>query len=190
MRKASIPYEIREQKLYMPPVAWPLRCPCCGREEAMNKYELKHMAQYQRSATPTTSSSSGYALEWQVPYCERCVGHEKPASSITPAMLVIGVLLTVTFGIVVGQVVPILLFIAGLVVAGVILYQVLQRVIVFPRMTSTCATPHCAVLVSDKDDEVFFHFYNDEYAKQFADVNHVELTDDAPPRLVGGMKWK
>ena len=125
-----------------------------------------------------------------MPYCELCESHAKPASSITPTILVIGVLLTLAFGIVVGQIVPILLFIAGLVIAGVILYQVLLRVIVFPRLTSTCATHHYAVLVSDKDNKVFFHFYNDEYAKQFADVNHVELTDDAPPRLVGGMKWK
>ena len=171
MKKVSVPCEIRDQQLYMPQVAWPQRCPCCGREAAPGEYTLKHNAQYQSWSTPPTTHRSGYPLEWQAPYCGRCERHAKPVSDWPVMIFGIGLVLTLALMVVLPRVVPVLLFLAAELVTGIILHAVLVRVIARPKMSTTCSHEDYAVFASGGENEVLFHFYADDYGERFAEVN-------------------
>ena len=184
MKKVGIPYEMREGKLNMPPVKWPVRCPCCGSDKVDGQFKLEHKAREVRSSSTTSSSSSYYPLEWQVPYCEVCKAH----AARTTTLLVISVLLVLILPIVlaiglgvVSDSMSVILLIAGSIMFAMILYQVLLRVMVFPKMTKSCAHYREAIFVTDDEKSMVFHFYRDDQAGLFAQANNSGVLDDIKP---------
>ncbi len=130
MKKIGIPYEMREGKLIMPPTAWPMRCPCCGSDNTNAHYKLEHKARDVSVTTGTTTTSTFYSLEWQVPYCENCKTHMTRIHEFTrdhhrtnnpdaysPLDRTWG-------GVILGSVT---LIIIGSIIIGTILYQILKK---------------------------------------------------------------
>jgi hypothetical protein len=186
MKKVGVPYEMREGKLHMPPTAWPMRCPCCGSEKANAQYKLEFSARYVSETRGTTTTSTYYPLEWQVPYCENCKIHTTRSTNllviITVLIILMPIVLAVVFGVT-SDSGSVLLLIIGSLIIGVILFQVLKRVFVISKMTKACAHHRFAIFASCDEQRVFFHFYRDEQAALFAQANNSEPMDDEKPNF-------
>ena len=102
MKKVGIPFEMREGKLHMPPVNWPVRCPCCGSEKVDGQFKLEHRAREVSSSTTTSTSSTYYPLEWQVPYCEVCKAHAARTMSLFVVIIFVVIILPIVLAIVWG----------------------------------------------------------------------------------------
>jgi hypothetical protein len=186
MKKVGIPYEMREGKLNMPPVNWPVRCPCCGSEKANTQYKLEHNARYVSVTSGTTTSSTYYPLKWQVPYCENCKTHTTRSTNLLVIITVLTILSPIVLSLALGVVsdsASVLLLIIVSIISGIILYQILKRVLVVSKMTKACAHHRFAVFASDDMQRVFFHFYRDEQAALFAQANNSEVMDDIKPNF-------
>jgi hypothetical protein len=186
MKKVGIPYEMREGKLNMPSTAWPLRCPCCGGDNANAHYKLEHKARDVSVTTGTTTSSTFYPLEWQVPYCENCKTHTTRSTNLLVIITVLIILTPIVLSIALGVASDsgsVTLIIIGSLIIGVILYQILKRVLVVSKMSKACAHHRFAVFATDDERRIFFHFYRDDQAGLFAQLNNAELMDDVKPNF-------
>ncbi len=186
MKKVGLPYEIQENKLYMPAVIWPPKCVCCGGETGKTSYDLEHKARYASTTSGSTTTSSYYVLEWQVPCCEQCRVHATRASNLLVATIMLIILVPIVLVIVLGAVsstLTFLLLLAASIVIGVVLYQVLLRMIVYSKMTDRCSHYGSALFARDDTSSIFFHFYNDEQARQFAELNQAELEEAEKPNF-------
>jgi hypothetical protein len=184
MKKVGIPYQIREGKLYMPPVAWPQCCPCCGSEQANSPYHLECKARLVSAATASTTTSTYYPLEWQVPYCEHCKAHMELVNRAILIAIAVFFILPITLTLALGKASDGMFFVLALLggaAIAVILYQILLRVMVRSKMAPTCANFRNAIYASDEAQRIFFHFHRDEQAWMFAQLNHAELMDDIQP---------
>lgn len=190
MKKVGIPYEIREEKLYMSSILWSQKCLCCGSEKDTTMYDLEHKARYESTASGTTTTSSYYPLAWKVPYCERCKAHAAQVTNLLWGIIFLAILMPVVLVIALGAESSTLIFIllsAVSAVVGVILYQALFRLLISPKMTGNCAHHAYAVFAADDKKSVFFHFYNEEQATIFARMNNAELMDAEKPNF---WKWQ
>jgi hypothetical protein len=186
VKKVGIPYEMREGKLNMPPVNWPVRCPCCGSEKANTEYTLEHNARYVSVTSGTTTSSTYYPVKWQVPYCENCKIHTERSTNILYIIVFLVILSPIVLSIALGVVsdsARVLLLIIGSIIAGIVLYQILLRTWVASKMNKSCAHHRFAVFATDDARRIYFHFYRDEQAALFAQANNSEVMDDIKPNF-------
>ena len=79
----SLPYELRENQLWMQSVVWPDQCPCCGKSDGttLGKYSYSHQARYSQATTGTQTTTTSYPLNWEIPYCMECQAHVKTAEN-------------------------------------------------------------------------------------------------------------
>ena len=186
MKKVGIPYEILQDKLYMPSVIWPQKCVCCGKETDKTTFDLEHKARYASTTSGSTTTSNYYPLEWKVPCCERCRDHATQASNLFAAIVVLTILAPIILVIVLGaesSTLAFLLLLVASVVIGVTLYQVLLRLLVFSKMTGSCAHYGNALFATDDAGSVVFHFYRDELAEHFAQLNNAKPIDAEKPNF-------
>lgn len=186
MKKVGIPYEMRDGKLYVPPIEWPQRCPCCGNDKVNAQYKLEHQARYVSSTVGSTTRSSYFPLKWQVPFCEICINHTTRVTTLRVIIILLVLILPIVLSIVLrvgSDSLIVTLLIIGSILAGVILYQVLLRMMVISKMTKTCVHYGDAIFASDNEQRVFFHFYRDDQAGLFAQLNHEELMEDTKPNF-------
>ena len=184
MKKVGIPYEMREGKLYMPPVNWPVRCPCCGSDNANAHYKLECKARYDRVTSGTSTTSTYYPLDQQVPYCETCRTHATRVSNllliIVLLILISPIVLSIALGVV-SDSMSVLIIVVSSTLVGVILYQVLLRVMVYSKMTKACVHYREAIYATSDEQRIFFHFFRDEQAALFAQANNSEPEADEKP---------
>lgn len=184
MKKVGIPYEMREGKLHMPPVNWPVRCPCCGIDNANAHYKLECKARDVSVTTGTTTATTYYPLQWQVPYCENCRTHATRVTNLLVIIVLLVLISPVVLSIALGVVsdsISVLIIAVSSILVGVILYQVLLRVMVYSKMTKACAHHREAIYATSDEQRIFFHFFRDDQAVLFAQVNNSEVMDDIEP---------
>ncbi len=123
MKKVGVPYEMREGKLIMPPTVWPMRCPCCGSEKANANFKLECKAKYDSVTSGTSTTSTYYPLEWQVPYCENCRTHATRVSNllliIVLLILISPIVLSIALGVV-SDSMSVLIIVVSSTLVGVI----------------------------------------------------------------------
>jgi hypothetical protein len=186
MKKVGVPYKMREGKLHLPPTAWPMRCPCCGSDNANAHYKLEHKARGVSVTSGTTTTSTYYPLEWQVPYCENCIIHTSRSTNLLVIITVLIILMPIVLAIALGVASDsgsVLLLIIGSLIIGIILYQVLKRLLVNSKMSKACAHHRFAIFATSDEQRIFFHFYRDEQAALFAQANNSEPMDDEKPNF-------
>jgi len=184
MKKVGIRYEFQEGKMIFPPIVWPQRCPCCGSEQISAQYLLNHRARYTSTTVGRTTTSTYFPLHWSIPYCEPCKKHAHQQSNLAGVIILLDLLLMLALLFTLASRVNDLLIVvllAGSILAAVILYQILLRLVVFPKLTEACTHSSYAVTASDDAQMVFFHFYRNEHAELFAQLNHSEAIEAIKP---------
>ncbi len=177
MKKVAIPYNIEAKTLTMPPVIWPARCPCCGVPQAGADYKLEFKAQYQSNDVGSTTRSTYYPLSWQVPMCAACQKHVKAQENLLMIIIVVGLLLTIFIPMIFGFISDtfrVFGVLVGAILAGVFTYQLVLRLSIRPKMTSTCADLKRPIYGADGETSVEFHFHNEAIADEFALLNGAE----------------
>ncbi len=107
MSRIRVPYAIEDGKLSTRQLRWPQYCVCCGAAAPDSSLRVQHAARYSstRDVNPTytTTTTSGYYLNWDVPCCPSCLRHHKrsqnPVNWITLAVPAIAVDFAVGFGL-------------------------------------------------------------------------------------------
>ncbi len=191
MKKVGIPYDIREGKLFMVPVQWPQKCVCCGVAEDNTNYEIVYKAHHTSTTVGSTTKSNFYPLTWKLPYCDRCKTHATQTSNLFMVIVVLCILMPIVSVIALGKTsstVAFLIALAASIILGIIAYQVLLRTVVFSKMTDSCTHHADALFGSDDSEQIYFHFYNDEIAEGFAQMNRAELMDTVKPNFWTGKK--
>jgi hypothetical protein len=186
MKKVGVPYEMQEGKLHMPPVNWPVRCPCCGNDNANAYYKLECKARDVSVTTGTGTATTYYPLEWQVPYCENCRTHATRVTNLLVIIVLLVLISPIVLSIALGVVsdsMSVLIIVVSSILVGVILYQVLLRVMVYSKMTNACIHYREAIYATSDEQRIFFHFFRDDQAALFAQANNSEPEDDEKPNF-------
>lgn len=178
----SIPYELRDNQLWIRSIAWPNQCPCCNDKEttALGMYQLEHKARYFQRSTGTETTTVSFPLEWEIPYCLKCEEHMKIAENWQNGIIAVCFLLPIILTIIIdaSSSMLVLLLYALFIIGGFGLYQVILKTVVEPKLKPTCLDHGLAFQVSSPptdDHRVVFKFYREEYAKAFAELNVAEL---------------
>jgi len=178
MKHVGIAYAFHDEKLAMPPVIWPQRCPCCGIDQVDAQYNLKHKARATQSRQGTSTVSTYYELDWDVPYCSACVSHAKPIDGLAAVIGFFGLILIIVFALAASDdFLPMVGAIAGTALLGLVAYQVVLRAVIHPRMTDDCVWHSYALFARSDYQKVYFHFRNNDYGAWFAAINDVPLED-------------
>lgn len=182
----SVPYELRENKLFVQPVSWPDQCPCCGEKDdtALGKYTYKHSARYSQTASGSKTTTSSFPLEWQVPYCLHCLEHMKIAENWKIGIITACLFLPMILVLIIDAS-STMLFIymyAGFIIAGYLLYKIILASVVRPKLKATCLSHDQAFWASSpptEDLRIIFNFDTEEYARSFAALNSADLEVNA-----------
>lgn len=179
----SIPYELRDYKLWMQQISWPHQCPCCNEriEAGLSKHKFSHRANNFQFAQLPGAKHPYYSLDWEVPYCSQCLAHVKSAEFWTyglPMIIIFGLLILLFWlGSSLSDIALILL-ITGIIVGALAFYKTILELVIKPKLKSTCLDYHFAIWASspvEKEYNIIFHFDRDEYAQTFAVLNSAEL---------------
>ena len=178
----SIPYELRENKLWIQAIVWPDQCPCCGESDSANlgRTNYSHQARYSQVTTGTQTTTTSYPLDWEVPYCLACQAHVKTAETwkyglaaicfIAPLILVLAIDASSTA--------LFLLMYALFIVGGLVLYKVIVETVVKSKLKDTCLGYNIAFWASSPpidEHRIIFNFNRDAYARRFAELNQAQL---------------
>jgi hypothetical protein len=182
MQKVSIPYEVRDNQLYMQKAIWPNNCACCMDDNPETKYRLNFMAEKQELHTDVVHEKKGYPLAWGIPYCKDCIRHAEKKNLIFYSLIAIVAVLWVGLGYYLFAIGlsenPVA--IAGYVVSlGILIYgsihlnKLLKKLLVLPRLKESCASQEYAIGVTQQGQFIIFWFSNDTYAQLFLLANRV-----------------
>jgi hypothetical protein len=187
MRIVAIPYEIKDEELWMPPLKWPNRCACCGQPDPSSKVVFKHSvgsnADGFTSSVLNTTQEPVYKLKFGAPYCKTCVWHPRWfyyfRAAILGAILLAYLFLTLN---IIFQVRPstlgyyIIQFLAfcGLAILALRLRGWLARW-VSQRMNPGCSHYRYAVWISSDASYIYFVFFNDGFASEFGSLNGITM---------------
>ncbi len=181
----SIPYELRENKLWMKSLTWPDQCPCCNEKDgaALGTYKLEHKARHSQTSTATGTTTTSFPLEWDDPYCLKCQEHMKIAENWKNGIFVACFFLPIILTLIIdaSSSILILLLYALFAIGGFALYYIIVKTVVKPKLKPTCLDYSLVIRVSSPptdDFRVVFNFEREEYAKAFAELNMAELEDN------------
>lgn len=172
----SIPYELRENKLWMQTIVWPDQCPCCGSSTQLGKFEYFHQTRYSQVTTGTQTTTTSYPLVWEVPYCLECQEHAQTATSWKYG--IIGICLFVPLILWLAIDAPPLLLYALFIVGGLVLYKIIVETVVKSKLKPTCLDYSIAFWASSPptdEHRIIFNFDMEAYARRFAELNQAEL---------------
>jgi len=176
MQKVSVPYEIRDNRLFIQELNWPNNCVCCMDNNVIEKYELHFIVEKEATNTDAAHETKGYPITWNIPYCMDCKKHVERKSNLLYVLLLIVGLLWAALGYYIFQIglaentFAIILFVISLVVLLYFAYQInrlLLRVFLKTTFKEQCSNKDYAIEVSSQRPNIFFSFYNDKYAKLF-----------------------
>ena len=182
----SIPYELRDNQLWIRTIAWPQQCPCCNEKDvaALGIYEYTHKARYWQASTGSQTTTSSYPLDWQVPYCVDCLEHVKKAENWKYGLIAIVIFVPIVLALVIDPSADllILLLYAVFIVGGLALYRIIVETVIKPGLRPTCQD-YSYVIWADspptEEHKVVFNFDGDEYAQMFAMVNSAVLESNS-----------
>jgi hypothetical protein len=181
----SIPYELRDNKLWMRSITWPDQCPCCDEKDsaALGTYKYEHKARYSQTSTGSTTTTTSLPLEWEVPYCLSCQEHMKIAENWKNGIFAVCFLLPIILTLIIdaSSSMLILLLYALFIIGGFALYTIIVKAVVKPKLNPTCLDYNLAFWASSPptdDYRVVFNFERDEYAQAFAELNMAELENN------------
>ncbi len=184
----SIPYELRDNQLWMGSITWPDRCPCCNEKDgtALGTYKLEHKARWSARRPEGGGSVTiheFFPMEWEIPYCFRCQKHMKIAENskwgIIAICCFIPLILTIMIDVS-SDLLPVLLY-ALFITGGYALYQIILKTVVKKIQKTTCLDHNLVFQVSSPttdDLKVVFDFQTEEYAQDFAELNMAELENN------------
>ncbi len=181
----SIPYELRENKLWMKSLTWPDQCPCCNEKDsaALGTYKYEYKARYSQTSTGSTTTTTSFPLKWEVPYCLKCQEHMKIAENWKMGIMMICFFMPIILTLIIdaSSSILILLLYAAFIIGGFTLYQIIVKTVVKPKLKPTCLDYNLAFRASSPptdDFRVVFNFEREEYAKSFAELNMAELENN------------
>jgi hypothetical protein len=182
----SVPYELRENKLWIQLIAWPEQCPCCNEKEsaALGTYKYKHGARYSQTSTGTQTTTTSFPLEWEVPYCQKCQEHVNTAENwrIGIVAFCIFVPIILVLAIDASSTILALVMYAVFIMGGLALYKIIVETVVKPKQKPNCLDYNLAFWASSPPTEehrIIFNFDREEYAQNFAAMNLVEMEINA-----------
>ena len=174
----SIPYELRENKLWMQTIVWPDQCPCCGESSGteLGKYRYSHKARYSQVTTGTQTTATSYPLDWDVPYCMECQEHVKTAENwkygIVAICLIVPLILVLAIDA--SSTVFFLLMYALFIVGGLVLNQIIVETVVKSKLKAACLDYNVAFWASSPPTDeyrIIFNFNTEAYARRFANMD-------------------
>ena len=181
----SIPYEMRDNQLWIRTINWPDQCPCCNEKDstALETYKYEHKARFSQTSTASETRTASFPLEWEVPYCLECKEHMKFAENWKWGIFAICffVPLVLTLMIDVSSSLLLIILYALFSIGGYALYQLILKMVVKPKRKPTCLDHNLAFSASSPptdDYKVVFKFEREEYAQAFAELNAAELENN------------
>ena len=178
----SIPYELRENKLWIQSIAWPDKCPCCNEklDAALGTHNYKDSARYSQISTGTQTRTTFFPLEWEGTYWSAYHEHMKIAENWRVGIIatVIFVPMILILAIDASSTMLFLLMYALFIAGGLALLKIIIATAVKSKLKPTCLDFDLAFWVSSpptaKHKNVF-NFDLDEYAETFSLLNSAEL---------------
>ncbi len=182
----SIPYELRENKLWIKPIAWPDQCPCCNEKDsaALGTYKFEYKARYSRISSGTQEKATFFPLEWEVPYCLKCQDHMKTAENWKFGIIAICMFvpLILVLAIDASSTVLALSLYTLFILGGLALYKIVIETVVKQKQNPTCQDYNVVFWASSPptdEHKIVFNFDTEEYARTFAALNSAELENNA-----------
>lgn len=182
--QVSIPYELRDDALWMQKIVWPDQCPCCGSSTDLGKTTYAHKARYSQVTTGTQTTTLSYPLNWEVPYCLECQAHVKTAehwkAGIVASCLFVPLILVLAIDA--SSTMLFLLMYALFIVGGLVLHRIIVETVVKSRLKPACLDYDVAFWASSPptdEHSIIFNFKREAYAREFAELNQAALEFNA-----------
>lgn len=166
------------EKLLVPMLRWPNRCPCCGAAiDGHIQFKLTHFPALGVSSAGHSESAN---LSWRIPICGRCQFHFKATAVIKMALMLLPPLLwfatawllflagfaenwfAIALWIVEGAVLVGMAYLARRSLNGIVRALLLQR---------SCRGVEFPIRVSSRYPVLEFEIDDDRYADEFALLN-------------------
>jgi len=164
--------------LEMRNIRWPNRCVCCQSQEPSSSHTIECEAPWKMEG----DKRFFFKLQWQAPYCSRCLQHVNIAHKSRFATYGVGLLLWLALALpmnglvgMMSEYLVIFLMLSAAAVFGFLSHKlvgVAVKRLAGPRMAPSCAHYGYAVTARPVHPwSIRFAFYNDDYAHTFAALN-------------------
>ena len=178
----SIPYEQRENKLWIQPIIWPDQCPCCNEKDDTALGTYKFQWSVSNPQISKFSPSSYFPLEWEVPYCLKCQKHMRDNGNWSAGILVICLFVPLIVFLFldvssVSSIFPLMLMWFLFTVVG---WFVLYKIIIKPAIVKSPCDDLAfgATALPTEEHRIIFTFDSEEYAELFSTLNMAELKNN------------